>query len=80
MIYNRFILIYNVMLGICSLAITHDQKVEQIVGCKITNYKIDCLDLDSLRDVFKKHSIYAIMNFAALKSVSESIEKPVFIL
>ncbi|CAF4271366.1 unnamed protein product [Rotaria sp. Silwood2] len=49
------------------------QRVEQIVGCKITNYKIDCLDLESLRDVFKRHSIFAIMNFAAMKSV----EKPV---
>ncbi|CAF2748653.1 unnamed protein product [Rotaria sp. Silwood2] len=53
------------------------QRVEQIVGRKITNYKIDCLDLESLRDVFKKHSIFAVMNFAALKSVGESVEKPV---
>ncbi|CAF3285784.1 unnamed protein product [Rotaria sp. Silwood2] len=64
----------------CIIVDNLSNSVEQIVGCKITNYKIDCLDLDSLRDVFKKHSIYAIMNFAALKSVSESIEKPVFIL
>jgi len=28
------------------------KRVEQIVGCKITNYIIDCLDLESLRDVF----------------------------
>jgi UDP-glucose 4-epimerase len=53
------------------------KRVEQIVGCKITNYKVDCLDLESLRDVFKKHSFYAIINFAALKSVGESVQKPV---
>jgi UDP-glucose 4-epimerase len=53
------------------------KRVEQIVGCKITNYIVDCLDLDSLRDVFKKHSFYAIINFAALKSVGQSVEKPV---
>jgi UDP-glucose 4-epimerase len=35
------------------------------------------LDLDSLRDIFKKHSIYAVINFAALKSVGESVDKPV---
>ena len=52
-------------------------RVEKIVGCKITSYKIDCLDLDNLRDVFKKHSFYAIINFAALKSVGESVQKPV---
>ena len=53
------------------------KRVEQISGCKITNYKVDCLDLESLRDVFRKHSIYAIINFAALKSVGESVQKPV---
>jgi len=53
------------------------KRVEQISGCKITNYKVDCLDLENLRDVFKKHSIYAIINFAALKSVGESVQKPV---
>lgn len=52
-------------------------RVERIAGCKIVNYKVDCLDLESLRDIFKKHSIYAIMNFAALKSVGESVAKPV---
>jgi len=52
------------------------KRVEQIVGCKITNYIIDCLDLEKLREVFKKHSIYAIINFAALKSVGESAQKP----
>jgi len=53
------------------------KRVEQIVGCKITNYIVDCLDLESLRDVFKKHSFYAIINFAALKSVGDSVQKPV---
>lgn len=33
--------------------------------------------MDSLRDVFKKHSIYAIVNCAALKAVGESVQKPV---
>ena len=47
----------------------------KIVGCPITNYKIDCLDLPGLRDVFKKHQIFAILNFAALKSVGESVQK-----
>lgn len=53
------------------------KRVEKITGRKITNYKVDCLDIENLRDVFKKHSIYAIINFAALKSVGESVQKPV---
>jgi UDP-glucose 4-epimerase len=51
--------------------------VEQITDSKIISYKIDCLDLESLRNVFKKHSIYAILHCAALKSVGESVQKPV---
>ena len=38
---------------------------------------MDCLDLESLRNVFKKHSIYAIINCAALKAVGESVQKPI---
>ncbi len=53
------------------------KRVEHITGSKIISYKIDCLDLESLRDVFRKHSIYAILNCAALKSVGESVQKPV---
>ena len=56
------------------------KRVEQITGCKIINYKVDCLDLESLRDVFKKHSIYAIINCAAFKSVGESVQKPFYII
>ncbi len=53
------------------------KRVEQITGSKIISYKIDCLDLESLRNVFKNHSIYAIVNCAALKSVGESVQKPI---
>ncbi|CAF1136090.1 unnamed protein product [Rotaria sordida] len=53
------------------------KRVEQITGCKIISYKIDCLDLESLRDIFKKYPIYAIINCAALKSVGESVQKPI---
>jgi UDP-glucose 4-epimerase len=53
------------------------KRIEQITGSKIISYKVDCLDLDSLRDVFKKHSIYAIVNCAALKAVGESVQNPI---
>ena len=39
-------------------------------------YKIDLCDKDSLELIFKKHHFDAILHFAALKSASESIEKP----
>ncbi|UJR31548.1 hypothetical protein I4U23_019035 [Adineta vaga] len=53
------------------------KRLEQIVGCEIISYKIDCLDLERLRDVFKEQSIYAVIHCAALKSVGESVQKPV---
>lgn len=53
------------------------KRVEQITGSKIIRYKLDCLDLDNLRNVFRKHSIYAVLHCAALKSVGESVQKPV---
>ncbi|CAF3412693.1 unnamed protein product, partial [Rotaria sp. Silwood2] len=53
------------------------KRVEQITGCQIIDYKIDCLDLENLRNIFKKYSIYAIINCAALKAVDESVQKPI---
>ncbi|CAF0908213.1 unnamed protein product [Adineta steineri] len=53
------------------------KRIQQIVGCDIISYKIDCLDLESLRDIFRKHSIYAIIHCAALKAVGESVQKPI---
>ncbi|CAF1302983.1 unnamed protein product [Rotaria sp. Silwood1] len=53
------------------------KRVEQITGCQIINYKIDCLDLENLRNIFKKYLIYAIINCAALKSVGESVQKSI---
>ncbi|CAF5063752.1 unnamed protein product, partial [Rotaria sp. Silwood1] len=45
------------------------KRVEQSTECQIINYKIDCLDLENLRNIFKKYLIYTIINCAALKSV-----------
>lgn len=49
---------------------------------KITNVrpafeKMDCVDIDSLRAIFKKHkNIEGIIHFAASKAVGESVQKP----
>ena len=36
------------------------KRVEQITGSKIIHYAVGCLDLESLRIVFKKHSVYSL--------------------
>ncbi|KAJ1920748.1 hypothetical protein H4219_001147 [Mycoemilia scoparia] len=39
-------------------------------------HQIDLQDVQSLRKVFQKYSIKGVIHFAALKSVGESVEKP----
>ncbi|CAF4773322.1 unnamed protein product, partial [Rotaria sp. Silwood2] len=53
----------------CNLSAECLKRVEQIIGCQIIDYKIDCLDLENLGNIFKKYSIYAIIYCAALKQL-----------
>lgn len=53
-------------------------KIEKITGVKPKFYKADIRDLEALRGVFKESKFDAVMHFAGLKAVAESVEKPVF--
>lgn len=54
------------------------EGLQQIVGFPITNYAIDICDKAALEVVFKQHSdIQGIIHFAALKSVPESVSRPI---
>ncbi|NDV78388.1 UDP-glucose 4-epimerase GalE [Dysgonomonas sp. 511] len=51
--------------------------VERITGIRPAFEKLDCNDLDGLRNLFQKHSdIKGIIHFAASKAVGESVQKP----
>ncbi|WP_276980733.1 UDP-glucose 4-epimerase GalE [Johnsonella ignava] len=52
------------------------KRVEEITCKKIKFYKIDCLDKKALNNVFKNENIEAVIHFAGLKAVGESIYKP----
>lgn len=52
------------------------EKIEKITGKKITFYKADMLDKESMRPVFAEHTFDAVIHFAGLKAVGESVEKP----
>jgi len=52
------------------------EKIEQITGKKIKLYKIDLTDKNAVEDVFKENKIDAVMDFAALKAVGESVSNP----
>lgn len=51
-------------------------KIEKITGKKITFYKADMLDKESMRPVFAEHTFDAVIHFAGLKAVGESVERP----
>ena len=52
------------------------ERVRQITGKEIAFYCVDLLDKVALDDVFEKHSVDAVIHFAGLKAVAESVEKP----
>lgn len=47
-----------------------------ITGKCIKNYEVDLCDKEATRKVFQENKFDAIIHFAALKSVPESVEKP----
>ena len=51
-------------------------KIEEISGKKISFYKADLLDKESMRPVFEEHKFDAVIHFAGLKAVGESVAKP----
>lgn len=54
------------------------EGIKKITGKKVNFHKGDCRDKDFLANVFKTQGpIDAVIHFAALKSVKESVQKPV---
>lgn len=52
------------------------KRVEDITGKSIPFYEVDVCDSAALSEVFAKHSIDAVIHFAGLKAVGESVEQP----
>ena len=53
------------------------KRVEQITGKKLAFYKADVRDETALARIFDEHAITGAIHFAALKSVGESVAKPI---
>ncbi len=51
-------------------------RVQEFTGEKLVFYKVDLLNRNALREVFKKHEFDSVIHFAGLKAVGESVEKP----
>ena len=51
-------------------------KIREITGKSVTFYQEDLCNLDKVRSIFEKEKIDAIIHFAGLKAVGESVSKP----
>ena len=51
-------------------------RIEKITGVRPVFYKADMLEKDELRPIFEEHSFDAVIHFAGLKAVGESVAKP----
>ncbi len=52
------------------------RRVERLSGKTVDLYLLDLLDRDGLALVFKRHHIDAVIHFAGLKAVGESVQQP----
>jgi UDP-glucose 4-epimerase len=53
------------------------RRIEQISGKEVKFYKVDICDRAALCTVFEENKIDAVINFAGLKAVGESVAKPI---
>ncbi|XP_047249186.1 UDP-glucose 4-epimerase isoform X1 [Girardinichthys multiradiatus] len=52
------------------------RRIEKLLNTSIEFHELDLLDRPALEKLFKKHSFSAVMHFAGLKAVGESVEQP----
>ena len=52
-------------------------RIKKITGKDFKFYEADLLDLELVRQVFSENKIDAVIHFAGLKAVGESVQKPV---
>ena len=52
------------------------RRVQKITGKELKFYEVDCCDFNAFEVVFKENKIDAVIHFAGLKAVGESVSKP----
>ena len=52
------------------------ERVEKITGKPVAFYQADILDRAATEEIFEKENIEAVIHFAGLKAVGESVKKP----
>ncbi|MDR7812297.1 UDP-glucose 4-epimerase GalE [Lacrimispora sp.] len=62
--------------NLCNSSRVSLERVEGITGKTVTFYEADLLDRDALDAIFDNEKIDAVIHFAGLKAVGESVAKP----
>ncbi|GAA5525772.1 UDP-glucose 4-epimerase [Microbulbifer aestuariivivens] len=62
--------------NLCNSSAEALHRVEAITGKSVPLYIADVGDASALREVFTRHKIEAVIHFAGLKAVGESVAKP----
>jgi len=62
--------------NLCNASKESIMRVEEISGKKIEFHEIDIADREKLEKIFENSKIDAVIHFAGLKAVGESVEKP----
>lgn len=52
------------------------RRVEEITGQKVKAYEADCCDATAMNRIFDENKIDAVVHFAGLKAVGESVREP----
>ncbi|SHE81458.1 UDP-glucose 4-epimerase GalE [Caloramator proteoclasticus] len=52
------------------------KRVEKITGKRLKFYNVDLLDKEGLENIFKENKVDAVIHFAGLKAVGESVQVP----
>lgn len=62
--------------NLCNSKIESLRRMEKLAGQQITFYKADLLDYETVDALFQKEKVDAVIHFAGLKAVGESVEIP----
>ena len=63
--------------NLCNTSEANLSGINQILKTDIPFHKVDCTDLNEMRNIFESYkNIYACIHFAAYKSVGESVKNP----
>lgn len=69
---------YEVIIAdnLCNSSSVVIDRIKEITGKQVKFYDIDMRDQEKLRKIFEENKIDAVIHFAALKAVGESVQKP----